>query len=232
MPADDHGGMPHSGLWSGSLRDLSHEIEDGMPVYPGDPSVRLRAALTVSRDGVDVAEVHMGSHTGTHVDAPSHTVAGGRTMADVHVDELIGEALVVHVTGLQDGEVYDWARLEESSGPLPSSLPPIVIIDTGWARWFRDERRLRHPSLAPSAARELIRRGMRVLAVDTLSPDPTGGSAFPVHDEVLGSDRLIVENLRGLERLPGRVVAGFFPLKLGGDGAPVRAIAFVSAPSP
>ncbi len=81
----------------------------------------------------------MGSHTGTHVDAPSHTVAGGRTMADVHLDELVGEALVLHVTGLEDGEIYDWARLEEA-GPIPEALPPIVVIDTGWARWFGDER--------------------------------------------------------------------------------------------
>jgi kynurenine formamidase len=228
MHADHTGQPPPSDLWSGGVRDLSHDIEDGMPVYPGDPSVRLHAALTLSSDGVDVAEIRMGSHAGTHVDAPSHTVAGGRTMRDVHLDELIGEALVVHVPGLQDREVYDWERLEESGGPLPPSLPPIVIIDTGWARWFRDERRLRHPALASGAARELVRRGMRVLAVDTLSPDPTGGDAFPVHVEVLGTDRLIVENLRGLEGLPGRVVVGFFPLKLGVDGAPVRAVAFLS----
>ena len=110
---------------------------------------------------------------------------------------------------------------------MPQSLPPIVIIDTGWARWFGQEHRLRHPALAPSAARELVSRGMRVLAVDTLSPDPTGGDASPVHDEVLGADRLIVENLRGLEGLPGRLVVGFFPLKLGGDGAPIRAVAFL-----
>jgi kynurenine formamidase len=226
-PADRTGTPPRFDPSGGSIRDLSHGIEDGMPVYPGDPSVRLRAALTLSPDGVDVTEIRMGSHTGTHVDAPSHTVAGGRTMDGVRLDELIGEALVVEVPGLEDGEVYDWARLEEAGGPLPPSLPPIVIIDTGWARWFRDERRLRHPALAPGAARELVRRGMRVLAVDTLSPDPTGGEAFPVHDEVLGADHLIVENLRGLEELPRRVVVGFFPLKLGGDGAPVRAVAFL-----
>jgi kynurenine formamidase len=144
----------------------------------------------------------------------------------VPLDELVGEALVVRVPGLVDGEIYDWSRLEEA-GPLPQSLPPIVIIDTGWARWFGDERRNRHPALAPSAARELVRRGMRVLAVDTLSPDPTGGEAFPVHEAVLGADRLIVENLRGLEGLPSRVVVGFFALALGGDGAPVRAVAFL-----
>ena len=130
-----------------------------------------------------------------------------------------------------DGQVYDWDLLEES-GPIPEALPPIVIIDTGWARWFGEDRRTRHPALAPHAARELLRRGMHVLAVDTLSPDPTGGEGFPVHEAVLGTDRLIVENLRGLDELPKRVRVGFFPLRLGGDGAPVRAVAFLPARSP
>ena len=65
------------------LVDLSHPIRDGMPVYPGDPEVSIGPALTVDADGVDVARIRMGSHTGTHIDAPSHTVRGGRTMADV-----------------------------------------------------------------------------------------------------------------------------------------------------
>jgi len=215
----------------GGLRDLSQPIGDGMPVYPGDPEVRFSAALTLDRDGVAVTAMRMGSHTGTHVDAPSHTIAGGRTMADVRLDELVGEALVLRVRGLDEGQVYDWDLLEKS-GPIPEALPPIVIIDTGWAPWFGDERRTRHPALAPHAARELLRRGMHVLAVDTLSPDPTGGEGFPVHEAVLGTDRLIVENLRGLDELPKRVRVGFFPLRLGGDGAPVRAVAFLPARSP
>ena len=56
--------------------------------------------------------------------------------------------------------------------------------------------------------------------------DPTGGGDFPVHEVVLGSDHLIVENLCGVGSLPDRVRVGFFPLKISGDGAPVRAVAF------
>jgi len=217
------------------LVDLSHPIRDGMPVYPGDPEVSIGPALTVDADGVDVARIRMGSHTGTHIDAPSHTVRGGRTMADVGLDELVGEAIVLRVPGLADGEVYDWDRLE-AHGSLPAQLPPIVLIDTGWARWFDDERRTRHPALAAAAAEELLRRGMRVLGVDTLSPDSTevappaeagAGAAFPVHEAVLGSGRLIVENVANLDAVPDRVRVGFFPLRLAGDGAPVRAVAFL-----
>lgn len=209
------------------LRDLSHPIHDGMMVYPGDPAVAIRPALALSHDGVAVAHLDLGSHTGTHVDAPAHTVPGGRTMADVALDELLADALLIRVRGVGDGERYGWDALT-ADGALPETLPAIIVIDTGWAQWFGTDRGLRHPSLDPSAARELMTRGMRVLAVDTLSPDPTGSDGgFPVHDVVLGGDGLIVENLCGLDGLPARVRVGFFPLRLAGDGAPVRAVAFV-----
>ena len=70
---------------------------------------------------------------------------------------------------------------------------------------------------------------MHLLAVDTLSPDPTdaaGTTEFPVHEIVLGADGLIVENVANLDGVPSRVRVGFFPLRLGTDGAPVRAVAF------
>jgi kynurenine formamidase len=211
------------------MRDLSHPIADGMMVYPGDPGVHLAPALELERDGAAVTALELGSHTGTHVDAPSHTVAGGRTMSQVSLDELVGDALVLHLSGVGDGETYGLDEL----GELPGRVPAIVVVDTGWWRHFGTERALRHPSMSPDAARELVARGMRVLAVDTLSPDPTdpdGTTSFPVHEVVLGGDGLIVENVAALGGVPSRVRIGFFPLRLGGDGAPVRAVAFDAPP--
>ncbi|WP_224760600.1 MULTISPECIES: cyclase family protein [unclassified Salinibacterium] len=208
------------------LHDLSHLITDGMPVYPGDPTVHIHTALDLEQDGVAVTGLRLGSHTGTHIDAPSHTVKGGRTMADVTLEELVGDALVIRMPELHEHEIYGWVHLN-AGAPIPSHVPPIIVIDTGWARWFSDARAMRHPALDAAAARELVTRGMRILAVDTFSPDLTDGSAdFPVHEVVLGGGGLIVENLCGLETLPVHVRIGFFPLRLDGDGAPVRAVAF------
>ncbi|MFD6055497.1 cyclase family protein [Agromyces sp. NPDC060279] len=213
-----------------AMRELSRPIDSGMRVYPGDPEVAIEAALHLERDGVDVARLHLGSHTGTHLDAPSHTVAGGRTTGAIGLDELVGEALVVHLAGLVAGQCYGLAELERAlGGALPERVPPVVILDTGWAERFDTEEALDHPALDPAAAAELVRRGMHVLAVDTLSPDPSSGggeSGFPVHEVVLGGDRLIVENLCGLDGLPERIRVGFFPLRVDLDGAPVRAVAF------
>jgi kynurenine formamidase len=212
------------------MRELSHPITTGMQVYPGDPSVRIEPALVLASDGVDVVALHLGSHTGTHMDAPSHTIAGGRTTGRIGLDELIGDALVVHLGKCSPRATYGLtdiaAALEDG---LPDRLPPIVVIDTGWAAHFGSDAALDHPSLDPDAAAELLRRGMHVLAVDTLSPDPTGAAVteLPVHRVVLGADALIVENLCRLEGLAEHVRIGLFPLPIDADGAPVRAVAFV-----
>lgn len=211
--------------------DLSHPIVTGMTVYPGDPAVRVEPALTVEADGVAVAHLDLGSHTGTHVDAPAHTIDGGRTVDRFSLDELSGEALILDVAD----RTSDEGRIDAAALGLDrfAGVPPIVAIRTGWDRYFGTPRYLRHPYLDAGAASRLLELGMRVLAVDALNPDrtPRPGEAadFAVHAAVLGADGAIVENLRGLERLGERAWVGVFPLPLAGaDGAPARAVAVPS----
>jgi kynurenine formamidase len=209
--------------------DLSHPITSGMTVYPGDPEVRVEPALTVAADGVAVARLDLGSHTGTHVDAPAHTIAGGRTIDRIALDELCGEALILDVADrVREETLIDAAMLGLDRF---GSVPPIVAIRTGWDRFFGAPRYLRHPYLGAEAAARLLELGMRVLAVDALNPDRTprpGESVdFAVHAAVLGGDGVIVENLRGLEQLGERARIGIFPLPLAGaDGAPARVVAW------
>lgn len=210
------------------MRELSHPIVTGMQVYPGDPSVQIEQALLLARDGVDVAALHLGSHTGTHLDAPSHCIAGGRTTGRIGLDELVADALVVHLGQLSPRATYGLTEITAAlDGGLPEHVPPTLVVDTGWAARFGTDAALDHPALSADAAAELLRRGMHVLAVDTLSPDPTGvaGSSLPVHQVVLGADALIVENLCHLEELATHARIGFFPLPIDADGAPVRAVA-------
>lgn len=211
--------------------DLSHTIRTGMPVYPGDPSVDVHPALTLDADGVAVASLHLGSHSGTHLDAPAHTVPGGRTLDEIPLEELTGEALILRI----DATAREAITLDQVRSALGAvdTVPRIVTIHTGWDRFFGEAKYLEHPYLAAEAADLLWSLGMRILAVDTLSPDrtPLEGEpfeGFPVHDIVLGRDGLIVENLTGLDQVAGsRARVGVFPLKLGPvDGAPVRAVAF------
>lgn len=212
--------------------DLSHRLESGMQVYPSDPAVTLHPALTHWEHGAMVSALELGSHSGTHLDAPRHTIPTGRGVSQIELAELTGEALLIRPSQVTAAEMLTWQRIKDL---VPESVPRIVLLATGWDHYFGTAEYLRHPALSPDAARELWARGMRVLGVDTLSPDPTvlAGAVgttgqFAVHEIILGSDGLIIENLRGISALPRRCTVGFFPLPLPElDGAPVRAVAWV-----
>lgn len=224
------------------LWDLSQRVRDGMQVFPGDPDVRIGSALTVSRDAVAVTHLDLGSHSGTHVDAPSHTIIGGRTVDEIPLDWLIGPAIIIPIDAEADQEIDADALF----ATLPERLPARVALASSWCRHFGAEAYLHHPYLSPTTARELVRRGMRVLAIDWLNPDPTlsmsADDPLPVHQVVLGGDGVIVENLRGLVELHRHVVGEekpggsnqsysfvelmTVPLRIDGcDGSPVRAYA-------
>lgn len=226
---------------TGPFWDLSHRMHHGMQVFPGDPDVRIGPALTVPEDGVAVSHLDIGSHSGTHLDAPSHSIVGGRTVDKIPLDWLIGPAIIVRIEAEADQEISAEVLL---SG-LPQRLPARVALASGWCQYFGSETYLHHPFLNPATAQQLVARGMRVLTIDWLNPDPTlsmdPDDILPVHQVILGGDGVIVENLRGLvelhehvlgERSGGPSPAYSFielftvPLRIDGcDGSPVRAYA-------
>jgi kynurenine formamidase len=227
-----------------TFTDLTHPLTTGMPVYPGDPVVEITEVLTLPADGCSVRSLRLGSHSGTHVDAPAHIVPGGRTVDQVAPEELMGDAAVVHLPDLAPGERIDaemlvdaWsgragqAAAGSTSGPGTSDgLPRIVLVATGWDRFWGTDDYPRHPVLTEDAASALVEAGVQVLGVDTVSPDGSGDAddadALAAHRVLLGADRLIIENLRGLTGLPQTAEFTALPLSIaGGDGAPVRAVA-------
>src|SRR5438045_9776553 len=102
------------------IYDVSVPIRNGMPVWPSDPPIKLRGNSHVSRDKshtVRVTSIEMGSHTGTHVDAPCHFVEGGRTLSEIPLEVFVGRATVVEIPGVRsisraDIENLNWAGVE------------------------------------------------------------------------------------------------------------------------
>ena len=208
-------------------RDLSQPIETGMPTFPGDPSVELAAAATIDADGYRVRKLHCGSHTGTHIDAPSHTEPDGGNIDSRPIEEFVLEARTVDATPVSPRE------------PIPEGVVPdepaadILLIHTGWDEHWGESAYFEHPYLTPGAAERLAAAGCGV-GVDALNPDPTPTDGadpdepmgVPVHGSLLGDELPIIENLTGLAGLPDRVRLYAFPLPLADcDGAPIRAVA-------
>jgi kynurenine formamidase len=212
--------------------DLSVQLVSGMTVFPGDPSVEIGPALTIERDGVNVLALHIGSQTGTHLDAPSHVLAHGPRLDELPLERFIGPAVVADVRDAGPGEPISWEQL----APVHGALHPgaVLLLHTGWSVYFDDLARYRaHPWLSPDAATRIVAAGVLTVGLDALNidatPDDLDRIRFDTHQVILGAGGVIVENLTGLEAVSSlrEPVVSVLPLNLpGADGAPVRAVAF------
>ncbi|WP_135830261.1 cyclase family protein [Halorussus halobius] len=210
-------------------RDLSQPLDADATVYPGDPAVELAPAATHETDGYRVTELRLGSHAGTHVDAPSHTEPDGRDLDAFDPEEFVFDARLVDCSDASAREAIEPAELPAD----PDA--ELLAVRTGWSDRWGTERYVDHPYLSERAAAHCADRGVHV-GLDALSPDPTPSgpapesgdepTGVPAHRELLGSGLFVVENLTGLADLPERFELRAYPLALArADGSPVRAVA-------
>lgn len=212
------------------LVDLSHPVEDGMPVYPGDPVVRITPATTVAEHGYNVLHVQMGSQSGTHVDAPYHFLEDRARIDELPLDLFLGPAVVVDVRGKGPRGRIGWDDLAPHAGQLVPGR--LLVLHTGWDEHWGTDAYVAHPFLTGEAAKRIVTAGVRTVAIDALSLDETvlggeGAGGFAAHDAVLAAGGVIVENLCNLAALrTATPVLSVLPLRLrAADGAPVRAVA-------
>jgi arylformamidase len=196
------------------LIDVSVPIRPGMIVWEGDPAVSFEPAASLEQgDPANLTRLELGSHTGTHVDAPLHFLAAGAGVDQLPLEALIGPALVVDVTGVaRDVRAADL--------DIPAGTERLLLKTRNSRLWEREEFVAEHVTIAPDAAALLVERGLRLVGVDYLSV----GSP-ETHRILLGAGVVPLEglDLREVEPGPYRLVA--LPLRLDGvDGAPARVI--------
>jgi arylformamidase len=209
-----------------SFIDLSHAIEPGMTVFPGDPQPSFQPAAGVTAPW-QVTDLRLGTHTGTHIDSASHYLPQGRTIDQYPLARLLLLGMVVPVPGLSDDQPITAEIISTQLKDFPEG--GAVVIQTEWDQFWNTDRYLRHPYLSAEAALVLIEARVSLLGIDALNVDSTVQSTETVHRLLMEHDILIAENLVGLSGLqPGKLYQfSFLPLKLAGlDGSPVRAVAW------
>jgi len=212
--------------------DLTYTLAAGMPTFPTHwhPIVEI---APLGRHGIENRSTHkvvLGTHTGTHCDAPLHFIKGGGTVEQLDLETLIGPARLVDLTAFGPGQEVSAQALAAAAGP---ALPPRLVLRYDWSwRWGSLEFFTEHPYLSESAAHWLLEQGVRLLAMDTPNPDnPRHGWKHepdsPVHHILLGKQVILVEYLCNLDQLSTRDFELLVcPMKiLGVDGAPVRCLA-------
>ena len=200
--------------------DISLPIREGMIVYEGDPDISVSPALSLERgDPANVSTLRLGTHTGTHMDAPRHFIDGAAGIDTLALDTLIGPALVAEV---------DAERLIEPAhlAALPLDGHVRVIFKTrNSALWDRASFAREYVALSLASAQLLIARGVKLIGIDYLSVEAFGVVGHPVHKTLLGAGMVILEGLDLRRVTPGVYELYCLPLRIaGGDGAPCRAV--------
>jgi len=180
----------------------------------------------VATDGYAMSQYTFINHTGTHVDAPAHQIAGGASLDDIPLDRLVTDALTIDLAGHDPGPVGP----ADLGGALDQVRPGDIVLlrsgnaanwgaDAYWDGWC-------YPDAAATQA--LIGRGVSGVGFDGPSADPVDSADFELHQMWLGAGKIIIENLAGLAELPARCRIVVAPLKVrGANGGPARVLAFV-----
>ncbi len=199
--------------------DISVPIRNGMAHWPGDPPVTVERTSDVGRgDSFTLSRICMGSHTGTHVDAPLHFLEGGRGIDEMPVEAAVGTARVIE---------FDSATIITVDDLVPHRIRQgeriLLKTNNSVEAWKSGEFVEDFVALSLEAAGWLAAHKVRCVGIDYLSIAPFH-EGTEVHQTLLAAGVWIIEGL-DLSRVgAGRYEMICLPLRLeGGDGAPARA---------
>lgn len=198
--------------------DLSYEIDNGMPVYPGDEEVNLEKISDLNKDEYESITYSGTMHAGTHIDAPMHMIESDKYICDYPLDNFIGKGVLLDVRGQQEINLKDeyFKLIKENH---------IVLFYTGFDKKYgQKEYYENHPIITKEMAEFLVRKKVKMVGVDMPSPDR---SPYEVHSILLNNNIFILENLTNLEKLIYEENFSVFaqPLKIKAEGSLVRAMA-------
>ena len=209
--------------------DLTQDLSNGMPIYPGDPAPSFRSYATLAKNGVNLTTMTHGSHTGTHMDAPKHFISGGISVDQIPVNTLVGEAFVADLSYKQIGSGIERSDLVSDIGSKIRK-DDIVICYTGCSdRWGDKSVNKNYTYLTKSAAEYFVSKHVRAVGIDFLSVEKFKAPSPVAHKTLLGKGIFIIESISSaVKKFCGeRILLICLPIKLqGGDGSPSRVIGF------
>lgn len=235
---------------SKKIIDLTHSPDEKSPFWPtnGNSGLSICPYNTIEKDRCYSVNVTMTAGFGTHMDAPSHFVKEGRTIAEIEIHRLIGTGVVIDIEEKcalnSDYEltVEDILAFEKKYARIPEES--IILLKTGWYKFFGDKEKyynsnpneysefinvgvMHFPGYSKEAAEFLVKeRNCKGIGIDTLSPDKGASDIFYVHEALLNFDRFIIENLNLENTQEGFCMVMCLPLKIKGlSESPVRVLA-------
>jgi arylformamidase len=221
--------------------DLTMRITPSIRVYPGSPQPTFIPWSKFDYQGYDSEAMFMSTHTGTHVDSPSHFKPGLASIDMISTDRLVCNAILIRAKKRAN------QLIEQQDLGNQIRQGYAVVIATGWEKRSGMKNYMsENPGLSEEAARYLARKRVNAVAIDCPSIDAGADSGFTAHNILLPRNILVVENLCNLDKVASRssrssssnrsknknnnttLTLIISPLKLGGaTGSPARVLALL-----
>ena len=203
------------------LIDVSVLLRPGIPTYPGNYPFEFEPVKRIAKgDSANVSKILMGTHSGTHVDAPKHFLDDKPGVDAMPLDLLIGRARVIDVPvrgGITEAHLAASGLREDLRVLLRTPNSALWNSHQG----FRED----YTYVSEGAARYLVEQGVKVVGVDYLSVEQYHKPGAPAHHALLGNGVIIIEGLDLSEAEPGQYEMYCLPLRIeGADGAPARVV--------
>jgi arylformamidase len=226
--SEEQGTASSGGEIGGGWRDVSVPLHNGMVHWPDNPPVSIERMLDISKgDNANVSALSMGSHTGTHMDAPVHFLNDGLTLDRMDLGATLGRARVIQIDdeeairpeAIQDEEIEPGDRI-------------IFRTRNSFTDWWLEPFKTDFIFLSHEAAELLVERQARTVGVDYLSVGGYKRDGAETHRALLSAGIWIMEGLRLNEIEPGYYELICLPMLISGaDGAPARALLRPITPS-
>ena len=203
------------------LVDVSVLLAPGLATYPGNPELEITPIKRISAgDSSNNSRLVMGTHTGTHVDAPRHFFDGKPGVDALPLELLIGRARVIDLP--YRGGITE-AHLK--SAGLREDLR-VLIRTPNSALWNSSEGfHTDYTYITEEAAKFLVDQGVKVVGVDYLSVEQFKKAGAPAHNVLLGNSVVVIEGLNLSDAEAGQYEMYCLPLRIAdGDGAPARVV--------
>lgn len=209
--------------------DLTYMINEQMITYPTPwhPKVSIERLGKIEEVGRNTRKITLGTHTGTHIDAPLHFIENGKSIEKIPLDKIVGKVTIVDFSHFQKNQPIEKESLQKIK------ITKRMIFRFGWGKyWNKNDFYKDHPFFTEEAANYLVSKGVELLGYDTPSPDNSKSNSnidSPIHKIFLGSGIVLLEYLANLDKLENLenwniVVA---PMKIeGSDGSPSRVFVF------
>jgi kynurenine formamidase len=224
--------------------DLTHILHEKFPTFFGDQQLFIEPKFNFAEHTFNLNEWRVNEHTGTHIDAPLHFSADGKSVGELPVEDLVAPLAIIDIRAkaaenadaqVTPDDVKAWIA---ANGDLPQGS--VVALLSGWGAHvdtpkFRnvgeDGKTMHFPGFHPEAAQFLIEQpaGVKAVASDTLSLDHGPSPDFAFHRSWLSSGRYGIEAIANLDKLPAKgatIVVGAPKVK-GATGGPARIFALV-----